>query len=63
MTPKFVVILDPITFKTDSFRYDEPGQVPPIVKPEEPEEAKDGGVSGLVEAHMKEDSNKKQRPS
>jgi len=38
---KVVVVLDPKTFKPDVFRYDEPGQVPPIIDPPAPEEPKD----------------------
>jgi hypothetical protein len=44
MTPKIVVILDPKKLTAESFRYDEPGRVPPIIDPPEPEEPKDGGL-------------------
>ena len=38
---KVVIVLDPKTLKYDTFRYDEPGQVSPIIEPPEPEEPKD----------------------
>lgn len=42
MTPKIVVILDRGTLKTDIFRYDEGGPLPPLVNPPRPQEVKDG---------------------
>lgn len=42
MTPKIVVILDKATLKTDVFRYDDPGPLPPLINPERPNEVKDG---------------------
>ncbi len=41
---KIVVNIDPKTLKIDSSRYDEPGLLPPIIKPDNPDETKDGGV-------------------
>jgi len=38
---KFVVRINPETLKYDTFRYDDPGPVPPIIDPPEPDEAKD----------------------
>ena len=46
---KFVLKIDPKTLKDESFPYLEPGRVPPIVDPEKPDEAKDGGVTGPAE--------------
>ena len=50
---KFVVRINPETLKDESFPYLEPGRVPPIVDPEEPEEAKDGGISKADEEEPK----------
>jgi len=50
---KAVVRINPKTFKSESFEYLEPGPVPPIVDPENPEEAKDGGVEGPDEDSLK----------
>ncbi len=55
---KFVVVLDPKTLKYDSFRYDEPGPLPPIVDVEEPEKARDGGAP-----EPGEEKSKKPKPS
>jgi hypothetical protein len=41
---KFVLRINPKTLKQESCPYLEPGPVPPIVDPEDPEEPKDGGV-------------------
>lgn len=38
---KFVVTFDPKTFKTTSFQYDEPGPLPPIVTPPDPDAEQD----------------------
>jgi hypothetical protein len=56
---KFVVRINPETLKDESFPYLEPGRVPPIVDPEEPEKAKDGGVAKPVKVPMKKRTRKK----
>jgi len=59
---KFVVRINPGTFKQESSPYLEPGPVPPIVDPEKPEETKDGGVEGPDEDHTQKRQSPK-RPS
>lgn len=58
---KFVAIINGKKEGEDritTFLYDDPGPVPPIVNPENPEEAKDGGVPG-----QEEENSKKPKPS
>jgi hypothetical protein len=58
---KFVAIINGKKKGSDritSFIYPDDGPVPPIVDPDEPEEAKDGGVPG-----PEEEKSKKPRPS
>jgi hypothetical protein len=58
---KFVAIIDPKKTGEDrivSFIYKEPGPLPPIIDPANPEEPKDGGVPGGDEVKPK-----KPRPS
>lgn len=52
---KFVVRFDPSKKKPEDrivdFLYPDPGPLPPIVDPENPDEPKDGGVEGPDEGH------------
>ena len=50
---RFVVRINPEILNQESSVYLEPGPVPPIVDPENPEEAKDGGVEGSDEEKPK----------
>lgn len=44
--PKFMVVLDPDKIgKYDAFPYDEPGPVPPFIRPPQNDQPKDGGVA------------------
>ncbi len=62
VTMKFVAIINGKKTGEDritTFLYDDPGPLPPIVDPERPEEAKDGGVSGAEEHTQKKEAPKK----
>ena len=50
---RFVVRINPEILNQESSVYLEPGPVPPIVEPENPEEAKDGGVKAPEEPKPK----------
>lgn len=61
---KFVALIDLSKKKPEdrivTFLYDGPGPVPPIVDPENPGEAKDGGVAGPGEDRtQKKEASKK----
>lgn len=51
---RVLVRIDPKTLEPDFIRYDEPGPVPPIVEPDRPGEAKDGGPPNLKELDTEE---------
>jgi len=55
---KFVVRIDPKTLEYDAFQYDEPGPLPPIVDPADPEEPKDGGVPDPEEKRISRPAHK-----
>lgn len=62
MTPKFILRINGKTLKYDTFFYNEPGPVPPIVDPEEPETPKDT-LPERLRSYPKRIRKKRPRPS
>lgn len=58
---KFVVRINPETLKQESFAYLEPGPIPSIADPENPEEAKDGRVLGPDEISARKKKHRRNR--